>query len=25
VSISGDGTNWSPWTTYTSGIYASEC
>jgi soluble lytic murein transglycosylase-like protein len=25
VSISDDGTNWDPWTTYTSGIYASEC
>jgi soluble lytic murein transglycosylase-like protein len=25
VAISSDGTNWTPWTTYTSGIYASEC
>jgi hypothetical protein len=25
VSISDDGTNWDPWTTYTSGIYASDC
>lgn len=24
VSISDDGTSWSPWTTYTSGIYQSE-
>jgi hypothetical protein len=25
IALSGNGTNWSPWTTYTSGIYASEC
>lgn len=25
VSISGDGTDWSPWTTFTSGAYAGRC
>jgi hypothetical protein len=25
VEISHDGTDWEPWTTYTSGIYASNC
>jgi LysM repeat protein len=25
VSISQDGTNWNPWTTYTSGAYAGRC
>jgi cell wall-associated NlpC family hydrolase len=25
VSISGDGSNWSPWTTYTSGAYQGKC
>ena len=25
IALSDNGTNWSPWTTYTSGIYASEC
>jgi LysM repeat protein len=25
VIISGDGTNWSPWTTYTSGAYSGRC
>jgi hypothetical protein len=25
VLISADGTNWSPWTTFTSGIYQGEC
>lgn len=25
VSISGDGTNWNPWTTYTSGAYRGKC
>jgi LysM repeat protein len=25
ISISGDGTNWSPWTTYTSGAYHGRC
>jgi LysM repeat protein len=25
ISISGDGTNWSPWTTYTSGAYRGRC
>jgi len=25
VQISSDGTNWSPWTTYTSGAYAGRC
>jgi len=25
ILLSNNGTNWSPWTTYTSGIYASEC
>jgi len=25
IALSGNGSNWSPWTTYTSGIYASEC
>jgi LysM repeat protein len=25
VTISGDGTNWSPWTTYTSGAYVGQC
>lgn len=25
ISLSGNGSNWGPWTTYTSGIYASEC
>jgi LysM repeat protein len=25
VHISGDGTNWSPWTTYTSGAYHGRC
>ena len=25
IALSGNGTNWSPWTTFTSGIYASEC
>jgi LysM repeat protein len=25
VHISADGTNWSPWTTYTSGAYSGRC
>ncbi len=25
VAISSDGTNWSPWTTYTSGAYRGRC
>ena len=25
VIMSGDGANWSPWTTYTSGAYAGRC
>ena len=25
VVMSGDGTNWSPWTTFTSGAYAGRC
>ena len=25
VMISGDGTNWTPWTTYTSGAYQGRC
>ena len=25
VSISDDGTNWGPWTTYTSGAYIGRC
>jgi len=25
VSISGDGSNWTPWTTYTSGAYSRQC
>lgn len=25
IQISSDGTNWSPWTTYTSGAYAGRC
>lgn len=25
VIISDDGTNWSPWTTYTSGLYIGRC
>ena len=25
VIISGDGTNWTPWTTYTSGAYLGRC
>jgi hypothetical protein len=25
IALSGNGSNWDPWTTYTSGIYASEC
>jgi LysM repeat protein len=25
VTISGDGTNWTPWTTYTSGAYLGRC
>lgn len=25
IALSGNGSNWSPWTTFTSGIYASEC
>jgi hypothetical protein len=25
ISISGDGRNWSPWTTYTSGAYRGRC
>jgi LysM repeat protein len=25
VILSGNGTNWSPWTTYTSGAYAGRC
>ena len=25
IAISGNGTNWSPWTTYTSGRYAGQC
>jgi Lysozyme like domain/NlpC/P60 family len=25
IVLSADGTNWSPWTTYTSGIYAGRC
>jgi Lysozyme like domain/LysM domain len=25
VVMSGDGTNWSPWSTFTSGVYAGRC
>ena len=25
IAISNDGTNWSPWTTYTSGAYVGRC
>jgi hypothetical protein len=25
VILSQDGTNWDPWTTYTSGAYAGQC
>ena len=25
VIISGDGTNWTPWTTFTSGAYRGRC
>jgi LysM repeat protein len=25
IAISGDGTNWSPWTTYVTGAYAGRC
>ena len=25
VILSADGSNWSPWTTYTSGLYAGRC
>ena len=25
VIMSGNGSNWSPWTTYTSGAYAGRC
>ena len=25
ISISGDGTNWGPWTTYTTGAYVGRC
>lgn len=25
ISISGNGTNWRPWTTYTSGAYVGQC
>jgi LysM repeat protein len=25
IILSSDGTNWSPWTTYTSGAYAGKC
>ena len=25
VAISGDGTNWSPWVTYTTGAYSGRC
>lgn len=25
ISLSGDGSNWSPWTTYTQGLYAGRC
>ena len=25
IQISQDGTNWSPWTTYTSGAYEGRC
>jgi LysM repeat protein len=25
VSVSGDGSNWNPWTTYTSGAYRGKC
>lgn len=25
ITLSGNGTNWSPWTTYTSGAYAGRC
>ena len=25
VIISGDGTNWTPWTTFTSGAYLGRC
>jgi len=25
VSISGDGANWTPWTTFTSGAYQGRC
>lgn len=25
ITLSNDGTNWSPWTTYTSGAYAGRC
>ena len=25
VQISGDGTNWSPWVTYSTGAYQGQC
>jgi len=25
IILSGNGTNWSPWTTYTAGLYAGRC
>lgn len=25
VAISGDGSNWTPWTTYNTGAYAGQC
>lgn len=25
IAISGNGTNWGPWTTYTSGAYIGRC
>jgi hypothetical protein len=25
IAISGDGTDWTPWTTFTSGAYAGRC
>jgi len=25
ITLSGNGTNWGPWTTFTSGAYAGRC
>ena len=25
ITLSDDGTNWSPWTTYTEGLYVGKC